>query len=93
MPNNKFLFFVFSLSLLTISSCSTDKETELKKAILETEYGKDAYWLEKNSSIGSGWDKTILIFGYDDDKRFCEELITIYEEKYQQSYRCTKAKN
>ena len=93
MRHNKFLLLVFFLSFLTISSCSTDKETELKKVILETEYGKDAYWLEQNSSIGFGWDKTILIFGYDDDERFCEELKTIYEEKYQQSYRCTKANN
>lgn len=86
-------FFNLLIIVLATSSCSTDKETELKKAILKTEYGKDAYWLEKNSSIGFGWDKTILIFGYVDDERVCEELAAIYEEKYQQSYRCTKANN
>ena len=86
-------FFNLLIVVLATLSCSTDKETELKKTILETEYGKDAYWLEENSNIGSRWDKTILIFGYDDDERFCEELKTIYEEKYQQSYRCTKANN
>ena len=89
----KFLSLYFLICILVISSCSTDKETELKEAILKTEYGKDAYWLENNSGTSSRWDKTILIFGYADDKRFCEELKIIYEEKYQQSYRCTKANN
>lgn len=69
-----------------------DQMERLTKAVSSDKYGQSSdVWLVKFNAFGE-WEKTALVFGYLDDFGFCNEVATMYVNKYpSDQYSCQVA--
>jgi hypothetical protein len=77
-----------------LSSC-TDYEADVKRlggfARLGQVGSSPDFWMEKFNLAGE-WEKTMLVFGYADDRQACLDLVSAWAAKYPlDTYRCSPA--
>ena len=48
--------------------------------------------LEMWSDILNEWGEVILVFGYNDDYEVCEDIKSLFKNRYNRKYRCTTIK-
>jgi hypothetical protein len=70
----------------------TDQFKKFETRVANNRLGASAdYWLVKRNALGE-WEKVALVFGFMDDRRFCDELIDLYVRRYpSERYRCQPA--
>lgn len=69
-----------------------DQVAAWEKFVSKNRYGSDAdVWLVKHNAFGD-WERVALIFGFTDDRSFCDDVATLHMKKYPADrYRCDKA--
>ncbi len=74
------------------SSDPSEQTKAFEKKVSKNRIGSGAdVWIEK-FNFGSEWEKTALVFGYIDDWSFCQDVVTLYMQKYPvDRYRCVTA--
>lgn len=80
---------------LILAGCKDDLDSQratLDRFVAKNRYGSDAdVWLVKHNAFGE-WEKVALVFGFLDDRSFCDEIAALYTRKYPaDKYRCDKA--
>ena len=81
--------------MLLVSGCSDSYESQTWRLATVMKYNKIGssrdYWLVKYNFFGD-WEKVSLIFGFMDDRAFCEEIAALYVKKYpSDKYMCMAA--
>lgn len=69
-----------------------DQVATWEKFVSKNRYWSDAdVWLMKHNAFGD-WERVALIFGFTDDRSFCDDVAALYMKKYPADrYRCDKA--
>lgn len=90
------LFGVFVGALvLCLAGCDDSLESQrasLDKFVAKSRIGSSSdVWLTKFNALGD-WERVALIFGFMDDREFCEDIAQLYMKKYPvDRYRCDRA--
>lgn len=85
---------ILGLALL-LFGCSDSLEGQTErwgKFLKNNRYGTSSdSWLVKRNAFGD-WEKVAVVFGFLDDREFCEDIAGLYMKKYPSDrYRCDSA--
>lgn len=80
--------------ILLIAAC-TDIQSQLSRLDAFVRWNKigssSDFWLLKYNLLGE-WERVTLVFGFLDDRAFCQDIATLYMQKYPaERYTCEKA--
>jgi uncharacterized lipoprotein NlpE involved in copper resistance len=84
-----------AIVILLLVGCSNSLDSQTFRLATFIKYNQMGssrdYWLVKHNLLGD-LEKVSLIFGFADDREFCEEVASLYMKKYPASrYLCTAA--
>jgi len=93
----KNIIFIYAAILVPIflSACEetpTDRIKKFESRVAANRLGSSTdYWIVKYNILGN-WEKVALVFGFADDRSFCEELLDLYARRHpSERYRCQPA--
>ncbi len=80
---------------LIVAGCSDsleDQHERLEKFVKTHRVGSSSdMWLMKHNAFGD-WERVTLVFGFMDDREFCDDIADLYMQKYPlDKYLCVRA--